>query len=103
MFAPLAEGIARVLEIILNMVQLLVIASVLVSWVGADPSNQIVSVVRNITEPLYRPFRRLTRNLPGPIDWAPMIVLLLVVFCQYGVIPYIHMLGSTAGLPGAGG
>ncbi len=99
MFAPFADGIARVLEIVLNMVQLLVIASVLVSWVGADPNNQIVAVVRNITEPMYRPFRRLTRNLPGPIDWAPMIVLLIVVFCQYGVIPHIHMLGGSVGLP----
>jgi YggT family protein len=95
MFGPIADAIARILEVILNLIQVLVIASVLISWVGGDPGNQVVGVVRNLTEPLYRPLRRLTRNLPGPIDWAPMIVLLLVMFVQYGIIPYIRMEGRV--------
>lgn len=101
MLGPLADGIARIVEIILNMVQLLVIASVVCSWVNADQNNQIVAIVRNLTEPLFKPFRKLTRNLPGPIDWSPLIVLLLVTFLQYGVVPYIRMLGGPmVGRPG---
>lgn len=101
MFGPLAHGVVYVLDLILNMIEVLVIASVLISWVGADPSNQLVTIVRNLTEPLYRPFRRLTRNLPGPIDWAPMIVILLLVFIKVGVLPYIMMLGgASVGQPG---
>jgi YggT family protein len=96
MLGPLADAIARIIEIILNMIQLLIIASILISWVGADPNNQIVMIVRNLTEPLLRPFRKLTRNLPGPIDWSPLLVLLLIIFIQYGVVPYIRMLGGPA-------
>jgi YggT family protein len=104
MFAPLTGAIATIAELILNMVQLLVIASVIISWVGADPNNQIVRMIHSLTEPMYRPLRRLTRNLPGPIDWAPMLVLLIVIFLMVGVVPYIRMLGGaapmTAPLPG---
>ena len=95
MFGPIADAIARILEVILNKIQVLVLASVLISWVGADPYNQIVTVVRSLTEPLYKPLRKLTRNLPGPIDWAPLIVFLIIMFIQNGVIPYIRMAGRA--------
>jgi|LauGreDrversion4_2_1035121.scaffolds.fasta_scaffold01745_10 YggT family protein len=92
MFGPIADAIARILDVILNLVQVLVIASVIISWVGGDPGNQLVVTVRNLTEPMFKPLRRLTRNLlPGPIDWAPMIVLLIIMFIQYGIIPYLRM------------
>lgn len=104
MLGPLADGIAKVVEVILNMVQLLIIASVIISWVGADPNNQIVRAIGAMTDPILKPFRRMTRGLPGPFDWAPLIVLLLIVFLMNGVVPYIRMLGGTAvtgpGFPG---
>lgn len=95
MLGPLAQGIVAVLQIVLNMIQVLILASIIISWVNADPSNQIVSMIRSMTEPLYRPIRRLTRNLPGPFDWAPLILMLLVVFVDRGILPYILMLGGS--------
>lgn len=92
MTGAMLNGITAVLEIILNMIQLLVLASVVISWVGADPSNQIVQMIRAITEPLYRPVRRFTSKIPGPIDWAPMIVILIVVFFHRGILPYLRIL-----------
>lgn len=104
MLGPLADGIAKVLELVLNMIQLLIIASVIISWVNADPNNSLVRAIQSMTEPMFRPFRRLTRNVPGPFDFAPLIVLLLTVFLLNGVIPYIRMLGGSAvsgpGFPG---
>jgi YggT family protein len=73
-------ALGQVILVVLNMVQILIFASVMISWVNADPSNPIVNMVRNVTEPLYRPFRPLTRKLPGPIDWAPMALILVIVF-----------------------
>lgn len=95
MFGPLANGIATVLHIIINMLMLLCVASIVVSYIG-DQSNNIVIMIRSITEPLYRPLRKLTRNLPGPFDWAPMIFMLILVFIQTGIIPYISMLGAPS-------
>ena len=99
MFGPLADGIAKVIELILNFVQLLIIASVIISYVGADPNNQIVRMIQGMTEPMFRPIRRLTRNLPGPFDWAPMLLLLFIVFLMVGVVPYIRMLGGPPAMP----
>ena len=73
-------ALGQVILVVLNIVQILIFASVMISWVNADPSNPIVNMVRNVTEPLYRPFRPLTRKLPGPIDWAPMALILVIVF-----------------------
>ncbi len=95
MLGPLADGIAKILEYILNFIQLLIVASMLISWVGADPNNQIVRMIQAMTEPLFRPFRRLTRRLPaGPLDWAPTICFLVVIFLHTVLVPYIRMLGG---------
>lgn len=81
MGAAMLDGLVAVVGMLTSMVQLLVIASVIVSWVG-DRSNPIVQMIYNITEPIYRPLRRLTSRLPGPFDWAPMLVLAIVIFIQ---------------------
>ncbi len=81
MGGALLDGLAAVVNMFAQMIQLLVIASVIVSWVG-DRSNPIVQMIYNITEPIYRPLRRLTSRIPGPFDWAPMVVLALVILVQ---------------------
>lgn len=81
MGAAMLDGLAAVVSMFANMIQLLVIASVIVSWVG-DRSNPIVQMIFNITEPIYRPLRRLSSRIPGPFDWAPMMVLAIVILVQ---------------------
>ncbi len=84
--------ISFIIELILNMAQVVVIASVIISWVGADPYNPIVQLIRNLTEPLYRPFRKLTQSFSGPIDLSPLIVLLIITTIQKGILPYLKMM-----------
>lgn len=86
------QMISFVIELVLNLVQVIVIASVIISWVGADPYNPIVQLIRNMTEPMYRPFRRLTQGFSGPIDLAPLIILLIITTLQRGILPHIKMM-----------
>ena len=37
-------------------------------------------MIYSITEPIYRPIRRFTNHIPGPLDWAPFVVILFVMF-----------------------
>lgn len=74
----LAKTLADVISFILQIVNILVFASIIVSWIG-DRNNQIVAMIHSITEPMYRPLRPFTNKLPGPIDWAPLAVFLLVI------------------------
>ena len=91
----LLNGVAAVLSIILNIAQILIIVAVVISWVGADPRNPIVQMIRQITEPMFKPFRGLTQRFTGPIDLAPLIVLLLIVFLQMSLIPWLTSLSRT--------
>lgn len=75
------NGLFAVAALILNFVQLLVFASIVVSWVG-DSSNTIVQMIYSVSEPIYRPIRKFTNKIPGPFDWAPFAVILIVIFLQ---------------------
>lgn len=79
-----------VVLMVLQLVQILVITSVIVSWVGADPNNQIVQVIRATTEPIFRPVRILTSRIPGPLDWSPIIVLLIIEFVRRVIVYSVH-------------
>jgi YggT family protein len=75
----------QILAAVLKLIQILVFASVIISWVG-DPHNPIVRMIHDITEPIYRPFRVITRKIPGPLDWTP-VLLLIVISAILNVIP----------------
>lgn len=71
-----------VVNVVLQMVQLLIIASVVISWFDIDPSNKFVRMIRETTEPMYAYVRKWTSRIPGPLDWAPMAILLVIMVLQ---------------------
>jgi YggT family protein len=75
-------GLRAVISFILNMVQYLVFGSVIVSWLNADRDNPVVRLIHQTTEPMFRPLRKFTNKIPGPLDWAPMVVLMIIIFLQ---------------------
>ena len=88
----LLVGLFSVVQLVLQMIQLVIFASVIASWFDADPRNKFVSMIHTITEPIYRLVRPLTNKIPGPFDWAPMVILLIIVFIQKVVGYYsIHL------------
>lgn len=94
MLSSILYGLAHVANIVFNLVTVLVIISVGISWFNVDPYNPFVAGIRSLTEPLYRPFRAIASKVPGPFDFAPMIVLLVVVFLQKSVPTYLMMLSN---------
>jgi YggT family protein len=76
----LAEALLAVLPSIETLIYVLVGASIVASWLGADPSNPIVQLIYKTTEPMFRPFRKvLGKVIPG-IDLSPIAVILLTKF-----------------------
>jgi YggT family protein len=67
-----------------------IIAAALISWVSPDPRNPIVQVLRQITEPVLAPVRRM---LPpwktGGLDLSPIIVLLAIQFIERVILPLV--------------
>lgn len=75
-------AIARVIDIILTVYMWIIIARALISWVNPDPYNKIVIFLYRVTEPVLRPVRRIIPRHSLPIDFAPLIVLLIIIFLQ---------------------
>lgn len=92
MLQSLLSGLIAIVPFFFNLLQILIILSVVISWVNADPYNPYVQLVRRLTEPMYRPFRKWTRNLTGPFDLAPLIVLFILVFVQNALYSYLKYL-----------
>jgi YggT family protein len=92
--ANLFLAIARVLDVVLNLYFWLVVVSVVVSWVNPDPYNPFVRLLRNMTEPVYRPLRRVLPLFAGGIDFTPLVVILLIQFLQIFAVNSLLQLGA---------
>jgi YggT family protein len=86
-----ANAVIHTLVWILNGIWWIVIIAALISWVNPDPRNPIVRFLWGVTEPMFRPFRRLVPpSKMGGIDISPLFVLgiiyLLMAFLRGLVI-----------------
>ena len=95
----------QILGILLNMLWWIIIVQAVMSWLIAfnvinthnDFVGQLWYVLDRITEPLYRPFRRIMPDFGG-LDLTPMVVLILLIIVQGPVMAYLYRLGMQAGL-----
>jgi YggT family protein len=85
-FANLIIAVAGILKILLDVYMWIVIISALISWVNPDPYNPIVRFLRAVTEPVFRPIRRIIGYRLGPVDISPMVVILGIMFVKYFII-----------------
>ena len=95
----------QIVHIILTVLWWFIIAQAVMSWLIAfnvinthnDFVGQLWYVLDRITEPLYRPFRRIMPDFGG-LDLTPMVVLILLIIMQQAVMPYLYRLGMQAGV-----
>ena len=80
MLTVLLQSLISVISIALNLYILVLIATVLVSWVRPDPYNPIVQILNRLSEPLFSYVRKFIPTVFGGIDIAPLIVILFLKF-----------------------
>jgi YggT family protein len=89
-------AVIQVVLLILNILWWIIIVSAILSWLLAfnilDYRNNFVRTVADmlyrLTEPLYRPIRRILPNLGG-LDLSPLVVLLIIFFIQQLIFIYV--------------
>jgi YggT family protein len=73
---------------LLGLYSWVIIAAALITWVSPDPRNPVVMFLRQVTEPVLAPVRRL---LPpwktGGLDFSPLIVILAIQFVERVILP----------------
>ena len=78
-------AIFQVFDLLLRVVTYIIIAQAILSWLVAfnvinthsDFVRSFLNALDRITEPLYRPIRKIMPDFGG-IDFSPMVVLLLI-------------------------
>ena len=81
----MALALVDILAILLNVAWWVIIVQAILSWLIAfnviNTSNDIVRSIwialDRLTEPLYRPIRRLLPDFGG-IDFSPLVILILI-------------------------
>jgi YggT family protein len=96
-FGNIILGIAKVLDVALNVYMWVIIIRSLISWVNPDPYNAIVQILTKLTEPVLRPIRKLVPPWKIGIDLSPLIAVLVIIFLQYAVIDTLKRIGHSMG------
>jgi len=72
----------RVLIHMLELLQLLILLRVVISWVASPVSRHpFVELVRTVTDPILRPIQAVLPGT-GPIDLSPLVALFLIHILQ---------------------
>jgi len=96
-FGDLLISIATILNYLLGLYKWVVIIAALISWVNPDPYNPIVRFLHAVTEPVFRPIRRLIGYRLGPIDISPIVVILVIIFLQSFLVRTVIKIGQQFG------
>ena len=89
-------SIYQILQLLLNVLFYIIMIQIVLSWLFAfnvinhhnEMVRQLVRGLAAVTEPLYRPLRRIMPDFGG-LDFSPMVVLLIIGILQKILLPNI--------------
>ncbi len=76
-----ASGLASLIDLLFSILELLVFARVMLSWLPISPWNPIARWLRRIVDPILAPFRRVLPSFGG-IDFSPLLCLAVLYVLQ---------------------
>jgi YggT family protein len=86
----------NILSMLLSVVSWIIIIQAILGWLvvfnvinrHSDFMRNLMHALDRITEPLYRPFRKIMPDFGG-IDFTPLVVLLLIMMIQRVLLPLL--------------
>jgi len=86
----------QIIDLLLSVMTWIIIIQAILSWLVAfnvintynDFVRQLLYALARITEPLYRPIRRILPDF-GALDLSPLVVLLLIYILRNIVLPSV--------------
>src|SRR6266516_1187257 len=99
-------ALAKLVELaggLLTLYKYILLASVVVSWVNADPYNPLVNFIYRVTEPVLR---RIRRHMPdtGMLDLSPLVAFAAIYVLQIVVLDtaYHYLVNASMTLKDGG-
>ena len=65
-----------------NLLQMLIMVRVFLSWIPHDPYNQFLQILYAITDTILKPIREFLPVQAGGLDFSPMIAFVLLGFIK---------------------
>jgi YggT family protein len=89
-------ALLQIVQLLLNILWWIIVIQAILSWLIAfnvintynDFVRSVWNALQRITEPLYRPIRRILPDF-GALDLSPLVVLLIIYILMNIVIPNI--------------
>ena len=89
-------AVLQIVQLLLNLVWWVIVIQAILSWLIAfnvinthsDFVRSVWNALQRITEPMYRPIRRILPDF-GALDLSPLVVLLILYILQNIVVPNI--------------
>ena len=67
---------------IFQLIQLLILARVILSWISHNPYNQYIRTIYNVTDIILKPIRDFLPFENAPFDVSPIIAIFLIDFVK---------------------
>ena len=94
----MGQALFGIAELLLRVMMYIIILQAILSWLVAfnvintynDFVRSFLGALDRITEPLYRPFRKVLPDFGG-LDFSPLIVLLLIIIVKDYLLPGAYL------------
>ena len=94
-FGNLLSALATIIDVGLTVYILLLIVSVVVSWVAPASMHPAIVFVRRATGPVLEKIRRMMPFVyQSGIDFSPVIAFLAIMFLQRFLVPTLYQLAD---------
>ena len=94
--AQVFQSLALLVSMIFNILYFILVVRIILSWVNADPYNEIVQVIYRITEPILAPFRRLPLQV-GAIDFSPILAFIVLSVLRNFIVNILYQIAYRLG------
>jgi len=85
------EFIYKFVDIFFDILSFAILARVLMSWLPQGSGGQLSFILKDITEPIMGPFRRIIPRV-GMVDISPIVVILFIDFSKKIVLQILILL-----------
>ena len=90
------RSLALLVSKLFDVIYLLLIVRIILSWVNPDPYSKIVQVIYKITDPILAPFKRLPLQV-GMFDFSPIIAFIVINVLRNFIVNILYQIAYRIG------
>ena len=83
-------------NLVFNVLYILLVIRIILSWVNPDPYNEIVQIIYRVTDPILIPFRALPLQMGG-IDFSPIVAFLVLSVLKSFIVNVLYQISFRLG------